>query len=63
MIQTRYEWIWIREEEYIMNMAWCDVPFVIKMIFNLTFLFPMFQLLSAVLSQGADVLFFKPSAE
>lgn len=61
MIQNSYEWIWIKEEEYIMNVAWCDVPFVIKMIFNLTFLFPM--LLSAVLSQGADVLFFKPSAE
>ena len=44
-----------------MNVAWCDVPFVIKMIFNLSFLFPM--LMSAVLSQGAYVLFFEPSAE
>ncbi len=44
-----------------MNMAWCDIPFVHKMIFNLTFLFLM--LLRAALSQGADVSFFKPPAE
>lgn len=40
-------------------MAWCDIPFVHKMIFNLTFL----MLQRAVLSQGADVSFFKPPAE